>query len=362
MSGGGRRRLRVLLCYGGRSAEHDVSCVSAAAVGAGLDPERYQVVPVAITRDGRWLASHAAVAALAGAAAGPPAALPVSGDDLGPFDGRAGAARHLRLPEVDVVFPVLHGPHGEDGTVQGLCDVLDVPCVGAGVLGSAVAMDKAVTKRLLHQAGLPVPRWRELRDGDDVAAFVDTVAADLGFPCFVKPANLGSSVGVTKARDPASLRAAIELALTYDEWVLAEEAVTAREIEVAVLGDRDPVASLPGEIVPAAEFYTYDDKYVSGTADLRVPAPLPPPAVRQAQELACRAVRVCRVDGMARVDFFYEEGGRGFLVNELNTIPGFTPISMYPKLWEASGLAYPALLDRLIELARARHARRRVTA
>ena len=361
MSDRGHRRLRVLLCYGGRSAEHDVSCVSAAAVGAGLDPARYEVVPVAITRDGRWLASHDAAAALAAAGATAPAALPVSGDDLGPFDGRDGASRHLRLPEVDVVFPVLHGPHGEDGTVQGLCDVLDLPCVGAGVLGSAVAMDKGVTKRLLHQAGLPVPRWRELRDGDDVGAFTDAVAAELGFPCFVKPANLGSSVGVTKAHDPVSLRAAIDVALGHDEWVLAEEAITGREIEVAVLGDRDPVASLPGEIVPTAEFYTYDDKYVSGAAELRVPAPLPPPAVEAVQDLACRVVRVCRADGMARVDFFYEEVGRGFLVNEVNTIPGFTPISMYPKLWEASGLAYPALLDRLIELARDRHARRRIT-
>jgi D-alanine-D-alanine ligase len=373
-------RLRVLVCYGGRSAEHDVSCVSAAAVATGLDPGRYEVVPVAITRDGRWLAPGAEVVEAA-RAGGPGAALAVTGEPLGPFgpsggEGDGGAtgaggfaaagARVLRLPAADVVFPVLHGPYGEDGTVQGLCALLDLPCVGAGVLGSAVAMDKAVTKRLLAQAGLPVPRWLELRDGDDRDRFCAEVAERLGFPCFVKPANLGSSVGVTKVAGPAGLGEALEVALAHDAWVLAEEAVAGREIEVSVLAAGDagdaggePLVSVPGEIVPADEFYTYADKYLDGAAELRIPAPLGAEDVGAVQALARAAVRACRVEGMARVDCFHEPGGRGFLINELNTIPGFTPISMYPKLWEASGIAYPALLDRLVADALARHEARR---
>ncbi|MDQ1466753.1 MAG: D-alanine-D-alanine ligase, partial [Actinomycetota bacterium] len=248
---------------------------------------------------------------------------------------------------------------------QGLLELAGLPYVGSGVLGSAVAMDKVMMKRAFAACGLPQARYLELRDGGDRdgvarAAFAARVVAELGLPAFVKPANMGSSVGVAKAHDRSELDAAISIAFDYDEWCLAEEAVVGREIEVAVLGDDPPEASVPGEIVPGDEFYSYADKYERGEAQLLVPAPLSPSLAAEVGALATRAFEACRCEAMARVDFFFEDGprGRGFLVNELNTIPGFTPISMYPKLWEESGVSYAQLLDRLIELALARHERR----
>jgi D-alanine-D-alanine ligase len=261
--------------------------------------------------------------------------------------------------DVDVVLPLLHGPYGEDGTVQGLFELADLPYVGSGVLGSALAMDKIAAKRMFAAAGLPTPRHLTFRDGSDIAAFVARVERELAYPCFVKPSNMGSSVGVAKARDRAQLDAACELALRYDEWILAEEAITGREIELAVLGDDPPEVSVPGEVVPGQEFYSYSDKYESDAAELLAPALLSEAQTAQAQEIAVRAFEACRCEAMARVDLFLEEPGRGFLVNEVNTIPGFTPISMYPRLWEVSGVPYPALIDRLIELAMERHRRRR---
>jgi len=354
------RRVRVLLLFGGRSAEHDVSRVSAVAVAAALDPDRYEVVPVAITTDGRWLLADEARAMIeAGAGALPaalPAALPVTGapvaETLVPFAAPTDALA------VDVVIPLLHGPYGEDGTIQGLLELAGLPYVGSGVVGSAVGMDKVMMKRAFAAAGLPTPRhqaWHEFDIDDD--AFM-RMEAELSFPCFVKPANLGSSVGVAKAGDGASLHAAVEEALRFDEWILVEEAITGREIEVGVLGDHPPEASVPGEVVPGADFYSYDDKYVDDRAELLAPAPLTPDETAVVRALAVRAFAACRCEAMARVDFFLEAPGRGFLVNEVNTIPGFTPISMYPRLWEVSGLPYPKLLDRLIELALERHARR----
>jgi D-alanine-D-alanine ligase len=257
-----------------------------------------------------------------------------------------------------VVIPLLHGPYGEDGTVQGLLDLADLPYVGSGVLGSAVGMHKGAMKQMLAAAGLPQGAYLEFRDAQDRARFSARVVAELGLPCFVKPANMGSSVGISKAHDAAALEQAIDLALSYDEEILAEEAIAGREIEVAVLGSLDPEASLPGEVVPGDEFYSYADKYEDGTAQLLAPAPLSEAETAEVRALAVRAFTACRCDGMARVDCFYEEGGRGFLVNELNTIPGFTPISMYPRLWEVSGLPYAALLDRLVDLAIERHDRR----
>jgi D-alanine-D-alanine ligase len=256
-----------------------------------------------------------------------------------------------------VVLPLLHGPYGEDGTVQGLLELAGLPYVGAGVLGSAVAMDKIMMKRAFAAAGLPFANYLTLRDGHDVGAFADSVVADLGLPCFVKPANMGSSVGVSKARTRTEVTAAVERALEYDEWAIAEEAVSGREIEVAVLGDDPPEPSVPGEVVPAADFYDYADKYEDGKAQLLVPAPLDAAQTAEVQALAVRAFEACRCEAMARVDCFLRADG-AFLVNELNTIPGFTPISMYPKLWEVSGLSYSALLDRLIDLAIERHTRR----
>lgn len=346
-----------MLLFGGRSAEHDVSRVTAVAVAGALDPERYEIVPVAITTEGRWLLAEEARAMIGDASRPLPAALPATGEQLVELGSAVAEADARRALDVDVVFPLLHGPYGEDGTVQGLLELAGLPYVGSGVLGSAVGLDKVMQKRVLAAAGLPHARALELRDGADLGAFCDRVEIELGLPAFVKPANMGSSVGVTKAHDRDELEAGILRALGFDEWVLAEEAVTGREIEVAVLGD-PPEASLPGEVVPGAEFYTYEDKYEDGSAQLLAPAPLPGERVDAVRELAVRAFGACRCEAMARVDFFLEEPGRGFLVNEVNTIPGFTPISMYPRLWEVSGLPYPQLLDRLIELALDRHERR----
>jgi D-alanine-D-alanine ligase len=348
------RRLRVLVLFGGQSAEHDVSRVTAVSVAKALDPDKYEIVPVGITTDGRWLlATDAQRMLAAGARDALPAALDVRGDavpvpsasDRGPLDA-------------DVVVPLLHGPYGEDGTVQGLLELAGLPYVGAGVLGSAIGMDKVVMKRLFGAAGLHAARFVALRDGQDREAFCAQVERDLGYPCFVKPSNMGSSVGVTKARDRGQLHAAIDLALTYDEWILAEEFVPGREIEVAVLGDDPPEASVPGEVVPGAEFYDYADKYEDGKVQLLVPAPLDDASAAEVRRLAVQAFEACRCEAMARVDFFLRADGT-FVVNELNTIPGFTPGSMYPILWEASGLPYAKLLDRLIELALARAERRR---
>jgi D-alanine-D-alanine ligase len=349
---GTSRPLRVMLLFGGQSAEHDVSRVTAVAVAQALDPEKYDVVPVGITTDGRWLLASEARALLASSRDALPSAFAVEGD-LVPVP----TASTRDSLDVDVVFPLLHGPYGEDGTVQGLLDLAGMPYVGSGVLGSAVGMDKVAMKRMFAAANMPSPAYRVLREGHDGDAFANQVESELGLPCFVKPSNLGSSVGVTKAYTRDELRNAIAMALRYDEWVLAEEAITGREIEVAVLGDDPPEASLPGEVIPGAEFYDYADKYEDGRAKLLAPAPLDAVQSDEVRALAVRAFEACRCEAMARVDFFLTED-RGFLVNELNTIPGFTPISMFPRLWEVSGLPYAVLLDRLIELALARHERR----
>jgi D-alanine--D-alanine ligase len=340
------RKQRVLLLFGGRSAEHDVSRVTAVAVARALDPARYDVVPVAITTDGRWLLADSARAAIEGGPKALPSAFTVDGD----------VAPAVGALDVDVVLPLLHGPYGEDGTVQGLLELADLPYVGSGVVGSAVAMDKVMMKRAFTAAGLAYPRSVEFRDGHDRTALADVVETELGYPCFVKPANLGSSVGVSKAADRVGFDAACDLALSYDEWIVVEEAVAGREIELGVLGDDPPTVSVPGEIVPGDEFYSYADKYEADDAQLLVPAPLTDGQVTEAQALACRAFEACKCEAMARVDLFLTDDG--FLVNEVNTIPGFTPISMYPRLWEATGVPYTELLDRLIELAIARHDRR----
>jgi D-alanine-D-alanine ligase len=340
------RKQRVLLLFGGRSAEHDVSRVTAVAVARALDPARYDVVPVAITTDGRWLLADSARAAIEAGPRALTSAFAVDGE----------VAPAVGALDVDVVLPLLHGPYGEDGTVQGLLELADLPYVGSGVVGSAVAMDKVMMKRAFVAAGLPYARTVEFRDGHDRDALARAVEADLGYPCFVKPANLGSSVGVSKATDRATFDAACDLALSYDEWIVVEEAVTGREIELGVLGDDPPTVSVPGEIVPGDEFYSYADKYEADKAQLLVPAPLTDAQVADAQLLACRAFEACRCEAMARVDLFLTDAG--FLVNEVNTIPGFTPISMYPRLWEATGVPYSELLDRLIDLAVRRHERR----
>ena len=377
----------MIVIFGGESAEHDVSCVTAAHVLRALDPARYDVTTVAISRRGEWMLADAAMAALARGRDSLPARLEAQGrpSSLGEVIANAGAAGGVsrdaaggvsrdiasgvaRDAANTVVLPLLHGPMGEDGTVQGLLDLAHVAYVGAGVLGSAVSMDKATTKRVLAAEGIPQPKFVALREDAITGAAGSTNISDavstLGLPLFVKPANMGSSVGVAKAKSVDEAVAAARVALAYDEWVLFEEAVIGREIEVSVLGNREPRASVAGEIIPGREFYDYEDKYVGDGAKLLVPAPLSDDEAAQVRGLALRVFRAVRAEGMARVDFFYEEKradggkGRGFLCNEINTIPGFTPISMYPKLWQASGLSYPALLDELISLALERHARR----
>jgi D-alanine-D-alanine ligase len=347
-------RTRLVVLFGGQSAEHEVSLVTARHVLAATDPDRYEIDPVAIGKDGRWTRADDAARLLAAGPDALPEALPTTGTETSPLPAIA-AGEDERV----VVFPLLHGPLGEDGTVQGLLELADVPYVGCGVLASALAMDKVKAKELFQAAGLPQARWRSFheREASDPALVAELVA-DLGLPVFVKPANMGSSVGVSKAHDPDELRDAIAAAAQYDEWLLVEEAIDGREIECAVLGNLEPRASVPGEIEPGAEFYDYDDKYLDGRAKLLIPAPLSDVVSDELRSMACRAFTTLRCEGMARVDFFYEEGGRGLLINEVNTIPGFTPISMYPQMWQASGLSYPELIDELIKLAIERYDRR----
>jgi D-alanine-D-alanine ligase len=353
-------RIRLLVLYGGRSAEHEVSCVSARHVVAAVDPGRYDLRVVGITTDGRWVD---ATAALAGGL--PTKALP-SPDTVGGRDGQEAAA----LEPVDavttagagplVVLPLLHGPLGEDGTVQGLLEVAGVPYCGPGVAGSAAAMDKGMAKALLTAAGLPQARYLFFRETElpDAAALADCVGAELGWPVFVKPVNMGSSIGISRVGGPHGLDAALQLVRRFDEYVIVEEAVRGRELEIGVLGWPALRASVPGEIVPSHDFYDFDDKYLDGSAALEVPARLPAGVPEEMARLALAACRALRVDSMARVDFFFEEAGRGLLINEVNTIPGFTPISMYPRLWAATGVPYAALVDELVTQALRRHARR----
>jgi D-alanine-D-alanine ligase len=358
-------KLRIGVIYGGRSGEHEVSIASAASVCAHLDPGRYQVVPIRIDKDGRWALAARTPAAASAAdviAAGPTRPLETTGADATAEDPDTLALVEpaATLAGIDVVFPVLHGPYGEDGTVQGLLELLNVAYVGAGVLGSAVGMDKAVMKTLFAAHGLPVAPWLVVRRhewdrGPD--ALAARVAETLRYPVFVKPANLGSSVGISKVASPAAIGEAITMALQFDRKVVVEAAVPqAREIECAVLGNDEPEASVPGEVVPAGEFYDYRAKYIDAGSQLLIPAPLGETQAAEVRRLAIAAFHAVEGAGMARVDFLLAGATNDLVVNEVNTIPGFTTISMYPKMWEASGLPYAQLLDRLIALARERHA------
>jgi D-alanine-D-alanine ligase len=364
-------KLRIGIIYGGRSGEHEISLASAAAVFKNLDPERYQPVAIRIDKDGRWLlpdrppelASAADVIArhTADADGGPEAHLVAhpGADTLLRID-RANTPSVVSGLTLDVVFPVLHGPYGEDGTIQGLFELANVPYIGAGVLASAVGMDKATMKLVFAARGLPICDYEVVLKRDwqrDQRATLMRVVNRLGFPVFVKPANLGSSVGISKARHATELRAAIDLAGSFDRKIVIEAAVTrAREIEVAVLGNDEPAASVPGEIVPSREFYDYQSKYIDHDSKLLIPAPLTDRQTEEVRGLAIAAFKAVDVAGMARVDFLLSGESGVLYVNELNTIPGFTTIGMYAKLWAASGLAFPALLDRLIALALERHA------
>jgi D-alanine-D-alanine ligase len=352
------RKIRVAVLFGGKSAEHEVSLQSARNVIEALDKDKYDIVPIGIDKDGRWLLAEPSNFLLS---SNDPKLIRLnsSSRSVAVVPQSAGALMELasrrETAPIDVFFPVLHGPFGEDGSVQGLLKVADVPFVGSGVLGSAVSMDKDVAKRLFRDAGIPIADFIAVRRGETIS--YAAVSGKLGTPVFVKPANLGSSVGVHKVTSESELAAALADAFAYDTKVLIEQAIVGREIEVSVLGNEDPIASVPGEIVPRHEFYSYEAKYIDEHgAVLEIPARLPEGIVAHLQKLAVVAFRVAGCEGMARVDFFLQQDGTA-LVNEVNTIPGFTSISMYPKLWEASGLPQPQLLDRLIELAIARHKR-----
>ena len=336
--------------------------MSALHVVRAADPDRYDVNVVGITTDGRWTDATASVL---DSASGGRLALP--SPDTIPNSAALEPVKTVTPPADSgplVVLPLLHGPMGEDGTVQGLLEVAGVPYCGAGVAGSAAAMDKGMTKALLKAAGLPQARFLFLREGEISSAgseqMASRVAEELGFPVFVKPANMGSSIGITCAHGPSELDQALEVVQRYDEFALIEEAVSgARELEIGVLGWPDLRTSLPGEIKPSHEFYDFEDKYVDGAAALDIPACIPDGVTEQMSGLAIAACKALRVDSMARVDFFWQEGGRGLLINEVNTIPGFTPISMFPQLWAASGVPYQALLDELVDQALRRSERRR---
>jgi D-alanine-D-alanine ligase len=354
--------------FGGRSAEHEVSLRSAHNVIAAADPNKYEVVPIAISKDGKWRAG-----VLPAGWTGSPELESISRDgfEIVPAAVPGGPLVPTRAPganetpgQLDVIFPVLHGTFGEDGTVQGLLELAGIPYVGAGVLGSAVGMDKDVMKRLWRERGLPIVPYVAVRRMDvhvNARAVSQQVEKQLRYPVFVKPANLGSSVGINRARNRKDLEEALRIASDYDTKILVEKAITGREIECALLGNEDPIASLPGEVVPAGDFYDYSAKYVEDTAQLLVPAPLKPAQVKRVQQLAIAAFQACECSGLARVDFFLEKKTGKLLLNEINTLPGFTAISMYPRLWEASGLPYAQLIDRLVELAIKRHRERTQT-
>ena len=360
------RRIRVGVVFGGRSGEHEVSLASAASVMDAMAHEKYDVVPIGITKDGRWIASGDPLKALqSGEFAGTwPAALlgDPSCQGLLRLENSGQGLTLADVSQLDVVFPVLHGTYGEDGTVQGLFELAGVPYVGADVLSSAVAMDKVIFKDVMTAHGIANVKSMWFRRSDwrnNPVDILEAVAEKLGYPIFTKPANMGSSVGISKCHNPEELAEGLNDAARYDRKLLVEVAVpNAREIEVSVLGNDDPVTSIPGEVVPSREFYSYEAKYIDlgeSASSLLIPAPLSEMMAARVRELAIRAYRAIDCCGMARVDFLLSRSSGELYINEMNTIPGFTGISMFPKLWDATGVSYAELIDRLIELAIERH-------
>jgi D-alanine-D-alanine ligase len=351
-----KKRLRVGVLFGGRSGEHEVSLASAASVIRGLDPDKYEAVPIGITKEGHWLVGVGATKMLPEVLrTGQRVTMTADPTDaaLVRLDGSGGGQR------VDVVFPVMHGTFGEDGTIQGLLDLASLPFVGAGVLGSAVAMDKDVAKKLLRAAKIPVVPWLAIRRDDWERHPIEVthqIEKTFPYPVFLKPATLGSSVGMTKVHKHDELAPGLSLASEFAMKIMVEQAVNAREIEVSVLGNRDPQASIPGEIVPHREFYDYAAKYLEEGTQLLIPAKLTAAQIKKFRTYAVEAFRALELNGLARVDFFLDKDNGKIYLNEVNTIPGFTSISMYPKLWEASGIPFSQLIDKLIELALEQHA------
>jgi D-alanine-D-alanine ligase len=355
-----RKKIRVGLVFGGRSGEHDVSLASANSVINSLDTEKYEVVPIGITREGRWLLGTVpqkliAVEQQVVEASEQTTAVTLTGDpNMRRLIPLQSGERLRDNGAVDVILPVLHGTYGEDGALQGLLEMANVPYVGAGVLGSALGMDKEKMKMLFRSVGLPIVDYLVYRRGEWECApdaLMDAIERRLGYPTFIKPANLGSSVGVNKAHDRGELEHAINVAAEYDRKIVIECGIDCRELECAVLGNDEPIASVVGEVVASNEFYDYNAKYLDGKSQIIIPAAIPQAAADAVRRQSIIAFAALDLNGLARVDFFLEKHTGAVYINEVNTMPGFTEISMYPKLWEASGLPYPQLLDRLIELA-----------
>ncbi len=358
------KKIRIGVIFGGRSGEHEVSVVSAQSVMKALAKSKYDIIPIGITKEGKWLAGPQAVEFLkeglqrtANKAILPPD--PTEKGIINVSQRNNAVTKIEATSHIDVMFPVLHGPYGEDGTIQGLLELANIPYVGAGVLGSAVGMDKVIQKMIFEQAKLPIVRYYWFLSsewGKNQIDILRRIEERLKYPVFVKPVNLGSSVGISKAGDRGALIKAVNLAIEFDRKIIVEAAaLNAREIEVSVLGNDKPQASVPGEIIPSNEFYDYNAKYVDGASTDQIPAKLPKNVIKEIQKIAVEAFRALDLCGMARVDFFVKRGSNRILLNEVNTIPGFTSISMYAKLWAASGLAYDRLLDELVELAFERH-------
>lgn len=345
------QKIKVGLLFGGRSAEHEVSLISAASIYKNLDKKKYTVLPIYINKQGNWRIVESPLFTQAELEKG-------RFYSFLPWSGKA-------LPhavDADIYFPVLHGPYGEDGTIQGLFEMADIPYVGAAVLASAAGMDKAVAKSLFLQKGLPVPQHLVILEKtweQSSQKTLEKIQNEFSFPFFVKPSNLGSSVGITKVKDSSQITPAVETAFQFDSKILAEEGILGREIECSVLGNSEPRASLPGEVTPHRDFYDYKDKYIEGKTSFDIPANLPKEIITQVQSLAISAYRAVDCSGMARVDFFLQEKTGKLFLSEINTIPGFTEISMYPKLWEVSGLSYPDLLNELIRLGFERHSNKK---
>lgn len=360
----GKRKIRVAVVFGGRSDEHDVSLRSARTIMDALDKSQYEVVPVGITRGGKWLAGDDPLQALIAESPmftltnGEDVAVPTSEWEIEPVIGADALMPQAATEGIDVFFPALHGPMGEDGTIQGMLELAGVPYVGSGVLGSAVGMDKAMTKVILEQAGVPQvpwvlitrPQWRTNPD-----AAVASIEEKLPYPIFVKPANMGSSVGVSKAKNQGELRAAMQEASHFDRRILVEQGVEGRELEMGVLGNDAPITSGVGEIRPTGEFYDYASKYLNDSAELIIPADVDPEIQQQMERIAIDSFVALDLAGLARIDFFLENGTNQIYLNEVNTLPGFTSISMYPMLWQQAGISLPELVSRLVELALERH-------
>lgn len=351
------KKLKIAIIFGGRSGEHEVSLNSAKSVLAALDMDKYDVLQIGITHEGAWMTGENALAVLSGELSDTLTPVILPGD---PSLAALYDTHGVKLSDFDVVFPVMHGTYSEDGTLQGLLEMADVAYIGAGVTGAAVGMDKGIFKDVMIANGIPVVdgilvQRKEIEN--DMPAVIDKIAK-LGYPVFVKPANMGSSVGVSKCDNPSSLGEGLMEAAQYDRRILIERGINAREIEISVLGNENPEASVPGEVEPSREFYSYESKYVDGTSGLMIPAPIPEETAETMREIAIKTYKAIDCAGMARVDFLLDKDDGSFYLNEVNTIPGFTEISMYPKLWDASGLPYPKLIDRLIELALERKADR----